>query len=444
MKNSIRENVNKSGFGDKCATLGSIFLISSIFIDYFFGMIFGQDGNFQPDSVFRQILKGPILLFFLGALFSLKFKDGVKIISILLVLLIAFSLRVAYGQTPLNGYDLKFMLRGPFLALAAFSIVASLPLTKDRLFHFFKLNSKIWFIFITSVIIFHKLFGFGLLTYEGFSGYKSYFPSQNELTLIYSLSWYCWFLTGSWFWKTVTTIISLFVLLLIGTKSGFLFVFCGIVIYLSAKLYQKNKILSLVFVCGIAGCAILLINNIDLLVDIFLSYSHGGEKLKYLIRRLGVFSALWSHRDQLVLATIDLLAKSNPLIWINGMGFHKLWQELGTVRGTAGHFVEVDLIDALGGGGLLAVTAFLGPIVFYATRSFYEYTKIEDENFLALFGLLMIYIVAASTSGHCAYYATPSVVLGSILGAGHLTLYGRLGASKHFDRQNNELNLGIQ
>jgi hypothetical protein len=312
--------------------------------------------------------------------------------------------------------DLSTLIRGPIILLWVWMIAKQIrsPSLLNRLL-------KFCWAATSTMILFSAATGIGLNTYEYFkSGWKFFFVSNNELTFIYTFLTSFLVLQSGFRQSAIYLPICIIVLLVIGTKSGFvgLAILCFV---LSLRITRRiNRLLGFTYamLINIAFFSILAFIDLEAILKSVLplfSFSSGYEKVTERISYEGFWEGILSGRGRFVTFAVHEFLHRNDLIdYSLGMGFSDLKKSFGSDFGKES-FIEVDAIDVLLSYGLLGVATYLSFIFYLVNRWLKELKAGSAQSEVYLFLGLSIFVVG-NLSGHVIFNAWPMSTIGIVLG----------------------------
>ena len=265
--------------------------------------------------------------------------------------------------------------------------------------------------------------GLGESSYWDGSGYKSVFSSLNSINVamivLFAYSADAFLLQKKAIW-IVPMSLNLISLMMLGTKSGFIFAFIILMYYLAIP--PETRLRNIVLGLLIFSLLLLAINNIGFLNEIL---SKVSSRQSYLFENRTLIDYITSGRTWMLAEAAELFSSGNgSSIVLFGGGYYSFHHELAVSSGylsTASvrpiEFDWADLFFSYGAAVVVLVYAFLFAKLTAAWR-----TRREGRfQFIALLSLL----VFSSVGGHVFFEAISSVSLGSVLACIHEDRDGR-------------------
>lgn len=288
-------------------------------------------------------------------------------LSCISLLVIFFALTI--GKSVITGsftYDFYAILRSLVLGVVTYLLAKDIQESqKEKLLIMMALYT--WGL-ITTFIAIAKLGGVGLYTYEEFSaGNKFYFPSVNEITFVYLISFVVIFsMARSLRAKVLFLVATLATFVIVGNKSfvPLLALFFVIRMYLKSKKATRLFFISLLFFMFLLFSTLelqqVIVSSVtDFIVLLLSKYSFGAEKLAVKLSYLNVFSALISERDTLVIIAWDIVCQVYSFVdVVVGVNLSEYGILYGARRGTEFSFSENDVVDLFMSYGLVGLLLF--------------------------------------------------------------------------------------
>lgn len=364
------------------------------------------NGLIQKDGGTSLLATGykSLVILLLGiAIFSRKIpKSAFKTtIAIWFFLLLQLTISGNNLDSRINPIDLTVIARGPLL----FSFIW-------LFLHFFSKShipriADIYFITtwwtVTISILFMKILGFSSSTYTGSEsfGAKGSYIAANEITIVYMLSW--WYITvkknNNRSINTIYTVSTLAMLIVIGTKSGF-------VIFLIVALWHAMIIKNIsplrVFLLFLlaATIGIILAEEIFITIGPFLV---GWDRLSFFSEKYSPSTALTGGRFLLLPEILSIFLNFDPIQILFGLGFKAFWND------TDDSSIESDILDLYGGGGLISIIIFYGFLVRAMNLT------LKKPRLAHWGGIIMAIVLYSIFVGHIAFAATPIISVATIL-----------------------------
>lgn len=356
----------------------------------------GLSAYFEVDWFAISYKLGALLVLMIFAMTG-SLRKGFTVFSglIITLLIIGAGARESLG---VGGFasDMIFIARGPILLSAVLIVLLSLrqPAVEKV--------AKAYFIstWITTIfsIIFADLLGVSLSTYDAGYGSKGFYQAANEVTFAFVLSW--WFIqvkmAKNLLYSSLLFSATCFLIYMIGTKSGFVLIPILSLWYI-VRFFNFNRYLNIIIFIIIALIVSSAAGSIFLAV---LPYLPSAEASGFFISRYGVETTLTGGRFADLDVIIRVLGKFSVNEIIFGAGFENFWFSID------GNSVESDLIDTLGGGGIIFAGWFYGMLIWGYLKSG---TKLAgglavDTAWAFVFIAAVMYSVFV---GHIAFAATP-------------------------------------
>lgn len=259
--------------------------------------------------------------------------------------------------------------------------------------------------------------GLGESSYWDGSGYKSVFSSLNSINIamivLFAYSTDAFLLQKKLIW-VVPMALNLMSLMMLGTKSGYIFAFIILMYYLAIP--PETRLRNIVLGLLIFILVLLAINYVGFLNDVL---SKVSSRQSYLFENRTLIDYITSGRTWMLAEAAELFNSGNSsLIVLFGGGYYSFHHELAMSSGylsTASvrpiEFDWADLFFSYGTAVVVLVYAFLVAKLTAAWR-----TRKEGRfQFIALLSLL----VFSSVGGHVFFEAISSVTLGSVLACIH-------------------------
>jgi hypothetical protein len=308
-----------------------------------------------------------------------------------------------YLGSRINSIDLTVIGRGPllfslfWLFLQSFSKIY-IPRIANIYF-----NSTWWIVTISITLM--ALLGVSSSTYAGSESYgaKGAYEAANEITIVYMLSW--WYITknknNNGIINTIYTVLTLAVLIVIGTKSGFV-IFAIIALWrvMISRNISPSRIFLLFLLTSVI--AIIFAEKIFMTVGPFVT---GWDRLLFFADKYSPATALTGGRFLLLPDILSKFLNFDPTQILFGLGFKAFWNDMDN------HSIESDILDLYGGGGLISIVIFYGFLVYAMILTL-------KKPRLAHWGGIVISIIFYSIFvGHIAFAATPIISVATILSA---------------------------
>lgn len=373
-----------------------------------------------------DIASGALFTYFEIDGFSIAYKAGVIPIFILLsisrqirkeylllnMIIIILLIAGAAGRSSLGagGFfdDMLYIARGPIFLGTITIILFSLSRPHvERIANVYFIST--WVAIFTSIIG-ASFFGLSLSSYGSGYGLKGFYQSANEVTFSFVLSW--WFIQVRFGKRMIPSAILLsmtcFLLYQIGTKSGFVCIAMLGTWYIFSFL-RLNRYTSFGIFFTIAFVVYSFAEDIYLAL---LPYLPGSDVTTFFITRYGVSTTLTGGRFVDLDLILSVLGQYSVGEIIFGAGFNNFWFSID------GNSVESDLIDILGGGGVIFAGWFYGLLIWGYINSNSRATdgRVIDSAWSFVFITVFIYSVFA---GHVAFAATPLISLSIYLALSH-------------------------
>lgn len=265
--------------------------------------------------------------------------------------------------------------------------------------------------------------GLGESSYWDGSGYKSVFSSLNSINVamivLFAYSTDAFLFQKRVIW-VVPMALNLLSLMMLGTKSGYIFAFVIVMYYLAIPPENRlrNIVLGLILICLI----LLAINNISLLND---TLNKVSSRQSFLFENRTFIDYITSGRTWMLAEAAELFnSESSPLMVVFGGGYYSFHHELAVSSGYLSvasvrpiEFDWADLFFSYGAAVVLLAYAFL----FAKLSAAWRMRKESRFQFIALLSLLIF----SSVGGHVLFEAISSVSLGSVLACIHEDKDGR-------------------
>jgi len=411
--------------GDKNDTLLSHFLTTSIFylvlLNPLIDLVSGFLSSVLHFPAFGLVLRAMVIMFSGLLVLVIPIRKSIPfmwfvMITFALVMLRMIRIDVTVGKV---AYDIHYLGRGYlfFLAISMFIYMLSVPSSLSLFKRYFIFT---W-VLVTVMVGLHFLTGYGQPTYKTGEGYISYFDSGNQLTFVYTSAWWVIvsLLLRRWWLRLIFTFMTLAILLAIGTKTGFVLIIGMTGLF--ALYWTKRKSIwlfagTVLLSVGLMVVAVLNLRTILLaIIDFYVNYSSVAEKFT---RNAGVdpLTIVSSQRDVMVGYAAQIIGRFNFKDIIIGIGVGNYAQQLAIISRVPG-LTEVDTVDLLAGWGIVGLVFFYSPFVFLfvrlARRWSYAVAKAEKWGYkrmpYVVQGLITMYVVASSGSGHIAFAPSPMI-----------------------------------
>lgn len=372
--------------------------------------------GFMP---FADVLSGALATYREIGWFSIAYKAGSLLIALLFILsgkvrtsyaavsaivitllILGAGIRQSLGLGYLSD-DLIYIARGPILL--SLILIVLLSLDRESVLKIATIYFVATWTATTFSIIGTNWLGISLTTYDAGYGARGFYQAANEVTLGFVLSW--WYLqvrvVKSTFQSLLLLAISVYLIYTIGTKSGFVVMPILAVWYLVRlmKLGRKQSLSLFIFISSIVTA---YAGSIFLAVLPFLPAANASE---FFINTYGVETTLTGGR----FVDIDYIYRHFQNFSVAeilfGTGFNNFWFAID------GNSVESDLIDTLGGGGIIFAGWFYGILIWGYLRSGYTLPSgaRRDGAWTFVFISVIMYSIFV---GHVAFAATPLICVG--------------------------------
>lgn len=325
-------------------------------------------------------------------------------VSITALLILGAGVRQSLGLGG-GSEDMLYIARGPILLNSTLIILLSLQKkSAERLARVYFTST--WLSTFLSVIISDRL-GISLTSYGAADyGSKGFYQAANEVTLTFVLSW--WYLQIRWANSLLKSLVlflgTLYLIYTLGTKSGFVAIpILGL--WYVARFMGVNRFISLALFLVVA---LTVVQFADVIYLAILPYLKAADASAFFINTYGVNSTLTGGRFAELDSIIDLLKTFSLTELMFGIGFSNFWFEI------AGKSVESDLIDTLGGGGIIFAGWFYGLLLWgYKSSKARLWNGVTiDSPWAFVFIAIILYSIFV---GHVAFAATPLVTVGMFL-----------------------------
>lgn len=301
--------------------------------------------------------------------------------------------------------DMLYIARGPILLNSVLIVLLSLnTAAMGRLALVYFLST--WFTMFLSVCVSDAL-GISLTSY-GAAGYgsKGFYQAANEVTFTFILSW--WYiqarLANSWWKSALLLLATIYLIYTLGTKSGFVIIPILSLWYLG-RWMGFSRFVNFFLFLAIAAIVVTFADSIFLVV---LPYLKAADASAFFINTYGVNSTLTGGRFADLHTIVELLQSFSLVELIFGVGFSNFWFSI------AGKSVESDLIDTLGGGGIIFASWFYGLLMwgYICSKVKSKRGAMVDTAWAFVFIAIALYSVFV---GHVAFAATPLITVGMFL-----------------------------
>lgn len=322
-------------------------------------------------------------------------------ISIIVLLVLGAGIRQSSGLGSATE-DFLYIARGPILLNSILIVLLSLDLNGvDRIARTYSIST--WLATSLSVIISDRL-GVSLTSY-GAAGYgsKGFYQAANEVTLTFILSW--WYIqvrfANTWWKSGLLFVASVYLIYTLGTKSGLVAMPILAMWYVGRRL-GFNWIVNLGMFLAVAIVAMAYADVIFLAV---LPYLKAADASAFFINTYGVNSTLTGGRFADLDFIISTIQSFSFFEVIFGIGFSTFWFEI------AGKSVESDLIDTLGGGGIIFAGWFYGILIwgYVCSKTPRPLRFAVDTPWAFVFIAVILYSIFV---GHVAFAASPLISVG--------------------------------
>lgn len=313
-------------------------------------------------------------------------------------------------------FELSPIVRGAFLFAVLLIYFDSIkPMLREKIVYWYAMYT--WGI-IGVMIALSAITGIGLKTYSAFeSGYKFYFTANNELTFVYSLSFLTVFFLSGRLMKCVSMVIAVAIMLLIGTKGGFVVIALTFYIILFRMLCSiENAWIKAISILFALFPLLLLVTFSDEAADFFvknvLVYGEGASKLAAKISYLGIWGALLSERDVLAQTGINAVFAGGDISVFIGRGFFEYANSFYTWN--ALRFAEIDIVDIFGGWGGGGVLLYLWFIV-WVFRLGWNTNKLKTSLANVIVAGWTCLAILGNLAGHVILFSYPMLFLSVVL-----------------------------
>jgi hypothetical protein len=314
-------------------------------------------------------------------------------------------------------FDLQYTARSVLLLVSMILFVYALPTNKATAL--FSKYFLIQWVVITMAIILHITLGFGGVTYQSADklrqGFTSYFQSGNQIVFLYVASWWVIALTmlRSLSTRGIFTIITLAVMLAMGTRSGIVLIFIMSGAFLFIKIHDKSrKLFTAAFSITLAASFLIFINFNSVMVflaGLFVKYSSEAVNLSKNVDTYGALTALVSKRDLLVANALHAISNYDLRDILIGANFYSYKKAVGSYVDTREiRMAEVDPVDLMGGFGIIGLLVVYVPMLYMFIKLIKKRARAKANSELlgnnnlpmSIQGLIVIIILASSMSGH--------------------------------------------
>jgi hypothetical protein len=350
---------------------------------------------------FAVAYKACVLLLLLLFLMAGKVRGGFGVLALATIglLVMGAGVRQSLGMGGFKD-DLLFIARGPILFSCALIVLMSLSGEELR-----RLASAYfvctWLVMTGSIVITNGL-GISLTTYDAGYGSKGFYQAANEVTLGYILSW--WYIVTRFapgrIYKIVVTIVTLYIIYTIGTKSGFVLMPLLLFWYLGKYLKISSRALLVIF---LLSCYVVAVYAASIFL-LILPFLPAAQAFDFFIATYGVETALTGGRFYQLDEIVAIISNFSWQETLFGIGFQNFWF---AIDGTS---VESDLIDIFGGGGLIFVCWFYGLLIwgYLLSKRRDLLGKTVDTEWAVVFLAVIMYSIFV---GHVAFAATPLITV---------------------------------
>lgn len=342
-----------------------------------------------------------LALFVVAGRFSILYALNALILIVLLI--VGAGLRQTWGQGGMLD-DLLFIARGPILLSCV--LLMLMEASKAELDRVAKVYFSLTWLVTSGSILITSLLGVSLASYGAGYGVKGFYQAANEVTFTFVLAW--WFIQVRMVKSPIFALFFLsatcFIIYSIGTKSGFVMIPI-LLIWYACRLLSITRfwaitafIIGMIIVSSVAGSIFLAV----------LPYLPAAESAEFFIDTYGVETTLTGGRFLDMDAIIRTIRTFTLWELIFGMGFNNFWFTID------GFSVESDLIDTLGGGGILFAGWFYGILLsgYLKSATWSARGRKMDGPWAYLFIAVILYSIFV---GHVAFAATPLVTVGMFL-----------------------------
>ena len=313
--------------------------------------------------------------------------------------------------------DLQYTTRSILMIVGIVMFLCCIEV--ERVNELFRKFFPVQWIFITCAVLANIVFDFGEVYKTRIptvlrEGFHSFFQSGNQIAIIYSVSW--WVLAmrfKSLMVRSMLTVISVAILLAMGSKAGAAIIvgMVGLATYKKIYDYSKGTFAFTCIISLVIGGYILLNfeETVSVIANLFLNYSGESSQLQKKVRMLGAFSGMVSQRDVFVADALDIISKYDLRQIIFGANFYAYSKAMGTyiTKGPI-NTAEVDPIDLLGGFGILGlllayVPLFITAILLFKRQKYADEAakKLHNDNLPAtLYGIFIIMLIFSCLTGH--------------------------------------------
>jgi len=347
---------------------------------------------------------GSLLLLMLFAIAG-RIRTGYAAFSVVIItlLILGAGVRQSTGYGGLSD-DMVFIARGPILLSAILIVMMSLGHSEvEKVARIFFVST--WFATTLSIFITNWL-GISLVTYNAGYGAKGFYQAANEVTLGFVLSW--WYMQTRMvknLWQSGLIFLStLFLIYTLGTKSGFV-VIPILGLWYIGRWLRFNRFANLFVFLSVSLITSIFAGSIFLAV---LPYLPAAESSIFFINTYGVDTTLTGGRFIDLDAIIRFIETYSFGELLFGMGFENFWFAID------GSSVESDLIDTLGGGGIIFAGWFYGMLLwgYKCSKAILPNGKAIDTEWSFVFIAAIMYSIFV---GHVAFAATPLITLAMFL-----------------------------
>jgi hypothetical protein len=337
-----------------------------------------------------------------------------KSVGILLIFLAYISLVGGLqGVLPIRDYYSVF--RAWFIFLAIYYFIQCRLQEADKVDFARRIFLYFWF-FVTIALFLSDIIGLGFYTYpKNLSGVRFYFPT-NELSYFYFSSFaVLYFLADSVLKKSILTVVTAYIFMLLGTK---IFIAFFILLFsLEVYFYIRNRYgytVSSVFMIFLLCLFILLVINFELfafvLSVILLEFSSGAANIYVKIQSVGVITAMLGERDVLLAVGVSYMHDYfNLANYFFGKSLTLFMSELAAHRGIEGGaaMIENDLLDMFLSYGVLSIVLYF--IFLYKLG---ELRRIFSRGIINVRGKICIvqsaiFLASGALSGHVVFFTLP-------------------------------------
>jgi hypothetical protein len=368
-------------------------------------VIAGGLSTFFGIDWFAVAYKGGALLILILVAMMGNLRKGYAVFAIIVITLLGLGAGVR-ETLGMGGFadDMVFIARGPILLSAILVTMLSLDRGDvERVARTYFVAT--WLAVILSIAVTDWL-GISLETYDAGYGSKGFYAAANEVAFGFVLSW--WYIQVRMCrsaWQSALLLsATCFLIYTLGTKAGFVVIPILGLWYVGRWLFLNRYINLAIFVL-IAGLVSVAAGSIFLAV---LPYLPASEASSFFIAKNGVDTTLTGGRfidlDQIV----RIIQSYSIAEFIFGAGFQNFWFAID------GNSVESDLIDTLGGGGIIFAGWFYGTLLWG-----YSLSKVKAPSGKTLdTAWAYVFIAAIMHSifvGHIAFAASPLASLAMFL-----------------------------